>query len=127
MSENALSPEDKDQILLLCFFGLIGGVIQGVAAVVWGQHLHKVLVWVLDGGSQVTQQDLFAVIQNNVLEVLAQAEQNGLLPLPLLILLRLGLTHLHVVEDCDNFICHFHTGGLWRTPSVYSEFNVFTV
>lgn len=109
------SPEDKDQVLLLCFFGLVGGVIQGVAAVVWGQHLHKVLVRVLDGGSQVPQQDLFAIIQNNVLEVLAQAEQNGLLPLSLLVLVCLSLAHLHVVEDCDDFICDFHTGGLWRT------------
>lgn len=105
-------PEDKDQVLLLCFFGLIGGVVQGVAAVIWGQHVHKVCVWVLDFGSQVTEQDLFAIIQNNVLEVLAHAEQNGLLPLLLLILVRLSLTHLHVIEDCDNFICDFHTGGL---------------
>lgn len=108
------SPEDKDQILLLCFFGLVSGIIQGVAAIIWGQHLHKVLVRVLDGGSQVTLQDLFAIIQNNILEVLAHAEHNGLLPLPLLVLICLSLAHLHVIEDCDNFICDFHTGGLWK-------------
>lgn len=111
-------PEDEDQILLLCFFGLIGGVVQGVAAVIWGQHLHKVLVGVLDGGSQVTQQDLLAVIQDNVLQVLAHAEQNGLLPLPLLLLVRLSLTHLHVVEDGDHLICDFHTGSLGRDQSL---------
>lgn len=114
-------PEDKDQVLLLCFFGLIGGVIQRVATVIWGEHIHKVLVWVLDGGSQVTQKDLFAFIQNNVLEVLAHTEQNGLLSLLLLFLIRLSLTHLHVIEDCDNFICDFHTGGLWREQSVNAK------
>lgn len=105
-------PEDKDQILFLCLLGLIGGVIQGVAAVLWRQHLHKVLVGVLNGGSHFTQQDLFTFIQDNVLEVLAETEQNGLLPLPLLFLVGKGLTHLHVIEDCDNFVCDFHAGGL---------------
>lgn len=105
-------PEDEDQILLLCFFGLIGGVVQGIAAVVCGQHLHKVLVGVCNCGSQVTQQDLFAFIQHNVFQVLAQTEQDGLLPLSLLVLIGLSFAHFHVIEDGDHFICDFHTRGL---------------
>lgn len=113
----AVSPEDEDQVLFLCLFGLVGGVIQSVAAVVWGKHVHEVLVGVLNSSSNISLQDFFAIIQDDVLEVLAQAEEDGLLPLSLLFLIRLSLTHLHVIEDSNNFICNFHTGGLKKISS----------
>ena len=106
------SPENEDQVLFLGLFGLVCGVVQSVATVVWGEHVHKVLVWVLDSDTQVSLQDLVSLVQNDVLEVFAEAEKDGLLPLSLLVFICLSLTHFHVIEDGNHFICYFHTGGL---------------
>ena len=107
-----LLPENKDQVFFLCLLGFISGIIEGVAAVVAGQHLYKLQVGVLDRGADVPTEDLLALLQDDVLFVGAYAEEDGLLPLLLLLLVRLCLAHLHVIEDCDNVICDCDTGGL---------------
>lgn len=109
----AALPENEDQVFLLRLLGFISGIVEGIAAVVDGQHLYKCQVGVCDRGADVTAQDLLALLQNDVLFVGAYAEQDGLLPLLLVLLVRLGLAHLHVIEDCDNFICDLDTGGLY--------------
>ena len=107
------SPENKDQVFFLGLLGFISGVVEGVATVVTGQHLYKLQVGVLDRGADVPAEDLLALLQNDVLFVGAYAEQDSLLPLLLVLLVRLCLAHLHVIEDRDNVICDCDTGGLY--------------
>lgn len=105
-----LSPENKHKVLFLCLLGLVGGVVQRVATVVGWQHLDELQV----GVALVPLENLTALFQNDLLLVVAEAEEHSLLPHPLLLLSSGRLAHLHLVEDGDDIIRYSHSGGLHR-------------
>lgn len=102
------SPENENQVLFLGFFSLICGIIESVATVIGRKHLDKLS----EGISFVSLQDLVALLHYDMLLILAQAEENGLLPPLPLLLVGLSLADLHVVEDGQHILIHCNSGGL---------------
>lgn len=98
------SPEDEDKVLFLGLLGLERGVIEGIAAVVAGEHVDELGVRI----ALIALQDLTALLHDNLLLVAAQAEENHLLPLLLLVLAEVGLAHLHVVEEVEHILVDFN-------------------
>lgn len=105
-----LSPENKHKVLFLCLLGLVSGVVERVATIVGWQHLDELQV----GVALIPLEDLTAFFQNDLLLVVAEAEEHGLLPHPLLLLSSGRFAHLHLVEDGDDIIRYGHSRGLQR-------------
>ena len=67
--------EDEHQVLLLALLGLIGCIIECIAAVLVWQHLDKSGVGVVHSLPHISYQDLLALLQDDVLLVLTQAKE----------------------------------------------------
>lgn len=109
-------PEDENQIFLFGFLCLICGIIQGITAVISREHLDKLEVRI----SFITLQDLTALLHDDFLLIVTQAEKDSLLPLPPLLFIGLRLAHLHLIEDRKNILFHCNSGGLQTHSHIVS-------